>query len=294
MRATGRPGLSVLRTEARALPSRTRGICRKMKRVGLTALLLLGAGAAWAQVPDPMAAPTLRVCADPDDLPFSNRAGEGFQNRIAALLAASLGRELEYAWYPSGIGFLRQTLLRGRCDVVMGDVRPHEGVVRTWPYLQAPYVLVAPPGLLPEGPIAVDDARLAGLRVGVVTGSAPATHLAHAGWIGRARPYRPILDRRHGAPVARMLADLAAGRTDAVALWRPQAVHAAAASNGALVITPLARPRRDPPLSYTVALAIRRGEEAWRAALDALLQAHQHEIATILAEFGLFSAPRRR
>lgn len=263
-------------------------------RAALAALAVLIAGAASAQSPDPVTAQTLRVCADPDDLPFSNRAGEGFHNRIATLLAQALGRDLEYAWYPYGIGFLRQTLLRGRCDVALGDVRPHEGVALTRPYLLAAYVLVAPTGSLLGGPIAIDDPRLAGLRVGVVTGSPPATHLAQAGQIGLARPYRPILDRRHGAPVSQMVADLLAGKTDAVALWRPQAVHAVATSGGALALTVLARPLRDPPLSYQVALAVRSGEVAWRDLLDQVLDDRYREIAVILAEFGVATAPRRR
>lgn len=263
-------------------------------KAALAALLVLAASAAGAQTPDPMTASTLRVCADPDDLPFSNRAGEGFQNRIAVLLAGVLGRDIEYAWHPHGIGFLRQTLLRGRCDVVLGDVRPHEGVALTRPYLLAGYVLVAPAGTLPGGPIAIDDDRLSGLRVGVVTGSPPATHLAHAGWISQARPYRPILDRRHGAPVAQMIADLVSGQTDAVALWRPQAVRAAATSGGALTITVLARPLRRPPLTYQVAFAVRSGDMAWRDLLDGLLETHYREISAILAEYGIATAPRRR
>ena len=259
-------------------------------RIWLALLAILIALPSLAQTTDPMRNRQLRVCADPDNLPFSNRAGEGFENRIAAVLAGALGRDLVYAWHPYGIGFLRQTLLRGRCDVALGGVRPHEGVVATRPYLNTGYSLLARTEILPAGPVVIDDPILTTLRIGVVTGSPPATHLAHAGIIGQARPYRPILDRRHDAPVDAMLQDLMAGDVQALAVWTPLANWAAARSGGALGAVPLAEPASAPRLAHEIGLTVRAGDRAWRKLLDQVLAARAGEIAAILVDYGLGSA----
>src|SRR4051794_36669798 len=87
-------------------------------------------------------APVLRVCADPNNLPFSNRRGEGFENAIAALLARDLGRTLAYAWWPQRRGFARNTLSAGACDVMVGVPSGYELAWTTRPYYRSTYVFV--------------------------------------------------------------------------------------------------------------------------------------------------------
>ena len=232
---------------------------------------------------------TFRVCADPDNLPFSDRAGSGYENKIAEVLAASIGKPLEYAWFPHGIGFVRQTLLRGRCDVILGAVRAHEGVRLTRPYMRAGYSLVAPAGVLPQDLSQIDDDRLADLTIGVVTGSAPAAHLARLNRITGARPYRPIPDKRYGAPISQMLADLAVGDTDAILLWWPIAAHVVRDSDGTLEARPVTADS-DPPLAAEVGIALRRNEEAWQNYLEYQLDKNSAAIDSILANYGIAAA----
>lgn len=253
-----------------------------MKRAALLFGLSFGLLFAGPALSDPISSTTLRVCADPDDPPFSLRDGTGIENRVARALARALGREVEYVWRPSGIGFLEQTLLRGRCDVVVGDVRPHRSVSETAPWMSAGYALVARPGTIAEGVSDLDDPRLAGIRIGVVTGSPPATRLARDGRIGDARPYRPALDRRHWAPVGAMVDDLAAGRVDALVLWYPTAAHAARAREFEVVALST---EGDPPLRHDSVLSVRAEDKEWRAELDRALAAARSEISTITAPF---------
>ena len=106
-----------------------------------TALLAAGSGA-WAQIGELVDRSRLRVCADPNNLPFSNQAGEGFENKIAELLAESLGVGLQYTWYPGSVGFVRNTLGAIRCDLVIGVVSTTELMQNTNPYYRSSYVLI--------------------------------------------------------------------------------------------------------------------------------------------------------
>ena len=246
---------------------------------------------AIARAQDPSDAPILRVCADPDAAPFSSRDGSGFHNRVAQVLADALGRKVETVWHPYGIGFLRQTLLRGRCDLVLEDVRPHTRVARTAPFFTAGYAVVAPSGTLAnlskDPAIAIDAPELSALRLGVVTGSAPAAHLARLGVIGLARPYRPILDRRHAAPLEQMISDMLSGETGAILVWAPLALHALAKYPDQIDVRPLLSPAQSPALQVSVGLATRAGEGDWQTKLQDALRSQAERIDAILIEFGL-------
>ncbi len=120
------------------------------RAIGLAIGLALAAGAAPAQVSDLVSETAFRVCADPANMPFSNEAGEGYENKIAELLAAKLDRELRYTWYPMTTGFIRNTLGDKKCDVVIGYAQGHEMVLNTNHYMVSSYVLVVPA----DGPLA--------------------------------------------------------------------------------------------------------------------------------------------
>lgn len=117
----------------------------------------------------------LRVCADPHDLPFSNKDGQGFENKIAALFAQKLGKSLAYVYYPNSTGFVRNTLNAHRCDVVMGMPQGDELVQVTNPYYRASYALVTKKGDDLATVDTLEDPRLKGKRIGIVAGTPPAT-----------------------------------------------------------------------------------------------------------------------
>src|SRR4051794_18887595 len=82
----------------------------------------------------------LRVCADPNNLPFSNQREEGFENRLANLIATELGANVRYTWWPQRRGFIRNTLAAGKCDLVMGMTSGAERMLTTTPYYRSTYV----------------------------------------------------------------------------------------------------------------------------------------------------------
>jgi len=88
----------------------------------------------------------LRVCADPRNMPFSNEKGEGFENKLAELVAQKLGKSLAYTWYPQAPGFVRNTLGAYKCDVIMGYPQGNDIVQSTNPYYRTAYALVFRPG----------------------------------------------------------------------------------------------------------------------------------------------------
>ena len=128
---------------------------------GAIAALVL---AATAQAAEPEQ--VLRVCQDPNNLPFSNRALQGFENKIAALLAADLGWKIEYTWYPQQMGFIRNTLRareadseQYKCDLVTGVPSGFDMGAITKPYYRSTYAMAYVKGNGLDGVHAPEDLR---------------------------------------------------------------------------------------------------------------------------------------
>ncbi|MFL6805512.1 MAG: quinoprotein dehydrogenase-associated putative ABC transporter substrate-binding protein, partial [Xanthobacteraceae bacterium] len=165
--------------------------------IGFAALAtLIPCGASLAQGPagadlsieliDPK---VLRVCADPHNLPFSNESREGFENKIAELVAKKVDKDLAYAWFPQSVGFIRNTLNSHRCDVIMGFPQGGELAQSTNPYYRTAYALVFKHGNGLDPVEKLSDERLKGRRIGVVAGTPPATYLATGGLMGNSKGY---------------------------------------------------------------------------------------------------------
>ena len=178
-------------------------------RVSLCALCLTAAGTlmsghALAQAADEppelsielIDPKVLRVCADPHNMPFSTDRGEGFENKLAELLAGKLGKSLAYAWYPQATGFVRNTLGAHKCDVMMGVPQGSDLVQVTNPYYRSAYALVFKQGSGLEGADTLGDARLKDKRMGVVAGTPPGNNLAAHGLMAKAKPYPLVVDTR--------------------------------------------------------------------------------------------------
>ncbi len=250
---------------------------------GATILKALIAAAVLATPGAPRAAEALRVCADPANLPFTNQAEDGFSNRIAERLAAAMGRDLAYHWRELGVGFLRQTLQAGVCDVVLDYAAEDWRVLNTAPYYRSSFVIAVRRGGDLEGVSTLADPQLAGRRIGVVAGGPPAAHLARLGLIGDARPYRLTVDRRFESPALAMLSDLKAGEIDAAVLWGPLAGGDIAAG-AELAGTMLVEKDLPPPLVYDMTMAVRLGDEALKAELEAAMTAARADIEAILRD----------
>jgi quinoprotein dehydrogenase-associated probable ABC transporter substrate-binding protein len=251
------------------------------------AALLMTTGSATAQPADLVSRTALRVCADPANMPSSNEAGEGFENKIAELLAADLKLPLEYTWFPQVTGFVRNTLGAKRCDLVMGYVAAGEVIQNTNPYYRSAWVLVLPKDRGLDGIEALDDARLKGKRLGIVAGAPPATVMATNGLMAHAKPYALMVDRRYESPAEEMLRDIKAGEIEAGILWGPIAGYYVKKSGMPLAVVPLLHETKTVPMTYRITLGLRHGETEWKHRLNDFLDVHRVEIQSILLQYGV-------
>src|SRR5262249_8859644 len=131
----------------------------------------------------------LRVCADPHNMPFSTERGEGFENKLAELLADKLGKGLSYSWYPQATGFVRNTLAAHKCDVIMGVPQGDDVVQVTNPYYRTAYALVFKQGHGLEGVDTLGDSRFKNRHIGIVAGTPPGNNMVANGLMANAKPY---------------------------------------------------------------------------------------------------------
>ena len=170
-------------------------------------------------------APIPTICHSP------TKRAKGFENKLAEIFAAKLGKKLAYTFYPQATGFVRMTLGSHRCDVIMGYPQGDEMVQNTNPYYQTAYALVTKRGSAIDGVETLADPRLADKRIGIVAGTPPATYLVAHGLMAKAKPYPLMIDTRVDSSAVAMIKDLASGEIDAGVLWGPMAGYYAARAN---------------------------------------------------------------
>ncbi|MFE1601823.1 rare earth element methanol dehydrogenase accessory protein XoxJ [Methylobacterium sp. ID0610] len=256
------------------------------------AVLLMAAGpraAVAQQLPDLVTTDALRVCGDPGNMPFSDRKGEGFENRIAAILADELKVRLRTYWLTQGPGFVRNTLGSGLCDVIIGSALGTDLVQSTNPYYRSAYVLVSRRGDLP-GVGALDDPRLKGKAIGVVAGTPPVNRMGDLGLVGSMRPYAPYQfdpSNPHQTVSAQIVADLAEKKLDAAILWGPAAGWLARQSGVPMEVVPLLREPDRPALTYRIAMGVRINENEWKRTLNTALRKRRAEIEQVLRDYAV-------
>lgn len=251
----------------------------------LTALLLVGC----AESKSP-----LRVCADPNNLPFSNDRGEGFENRLAEMIAADAGMRVEYTWWAQRRGFVRNTLRAGECDVVLGVPADFELAQTTKPYYRSSYVFLSRRDRDLELH-SLDDERLKRFRVGVqmigddFSNSPPAHALSARGIIQNVVGYSVLGDYSKPNPPARIVEAVAAGDVDTALVWGPLAGYFARRQAVPLEIAPVT-PQVDSPgrsFVFDIAMAVRRGDMKRKQQLDDFIVRRRGEIDRVLDEFGV-------
>jgi mxaJ protein len=258
-----------------------------MKRA-LAALLAACALSAAAQSTQP---PALRVCADPDNLPYSHADGSGFENRVAQLVADDFGMTLEYAWLLDRRGFVRKTMGAGLCDLIVGVPAAFERTLNTRPYYRSSYMLVEP-ATDRSPPRDFSDPRLRQWRIGVqlvgddLATTPPGHALAQAGAIANVVGY-PIPGEEPAA--ARIVGALARGELDAGFVWGPQAGYYARRSGRPLQLHYLPPPAtlREQPFSFAIAMGVRRGDQALRDRLDDFIARRQPDLDRILDAYAV-------
>jgi len=229
----------------------------------------------------------LRVCADPHNMPFSTDSGEGFENKLAELLAAQLGKGLTYAWYPQAPGFVRNTLRAYKCDVLMGIPQGDDVVQVTNPYYRTAYALVIKQGSGLDGVATLSDPRLKGRHIGIVAGTPPADNMVVNGLMANAKPYPLVVDTRVASSAAAMMRDLSAGEIDAGILWGPMAGYYARQASSAVTVVPLVKEAGGPRLAYRIAMGVRHTDQEWKRLLNRTIGENQATINKLLLSFGV-------
>lgn len=228
----------------------------------------------------------LRVCADPRSMPFSNEAGEGFEDKLAQMFATKLGKSVSFTYFPRATGFIRATLNALRCDVVMGDSQGDELVQNTNPYYRAFYTLVIRPGTGLDDVQSLSDPRLRGRHIGLIAGTPPATVFAENGMLDSVKSFPLMVDTRFDGPSKSMIDEIAAGTLDAGVLWGPIAGFYAKKSTTKLIVIPLLK-ETAAPMDFRISMAVRRSDQEWKRTLNKLILENQDAINTLLIGYGI-------
>jgi quinoprotein dehydrogenase-associated probable ABC transporter substrate-binding protein len=242
----------------------------------------------------PVAPAPLRVCADPNNLPFSNARGEGFENRVADVLARELGTRVEYTWWAQRRGFVRNTLAAGVCDVIVGVPVGWDPVLATRPYYRSTYVFVWRRDRALDLH-SLDDPRLRRLRVGVQlvgdngVNTPPAHALAARGIVDNVRGYSVYGDYGTAHPSAAILDAVVRGDVDLAVVWGPLAGYFAERLGAPLDWAPVTPATEPPALRFTFAIAagVRKTDAALRDRVQAALDRRARDVAAILDAYAV-------
>ncbi|HEX4586153.1 MAG TPA: quinoprotein dehydrogenase-associated putative ABC transporter substrate-binding protein [Burkholderiaceae bacterium] len=269
-------------------------------RSWIAAAALALVGGASADTP-PAGDNVLRVCADPNNMPLSNRNGEGYENRIAELLARDLGGwKVEYTWFPQRMGFIRNTLRardpdldRFKCDLVIGVPVGYELTLTTPAYYHSTWAMVIPKGKglddirTPDDLLKVDPAKLKKLRFGLVARTPPTDWLLKNNLFDQSEAIPPQSGDPEAYPGELIDKELAAGHIDVAFAWGPIAGYFAKhATPPGMLVAPFP-PSRDIQFDFKIAMGVRFGEKAWRDRIAGLIARDQKEIDAILLSYGV-------
>lgn len=236
-------------------------------------------------------ASALRVCADPNNMPFSNEHGDGFENKLAELLAAKLGSKVEYTWWSQRKSFLKNSIGQGRCDVVMGVPTGIESVTTTKPYYRSTYVFVSRndrdlhvASLL--------DPRLEKWRIGIhVVGddyAPPAFALARRGITANVVSFSLFGQYGEPNPPSKIIDAVVNGDVDIAIVWGPFAGYFAKSTKTHLDIAPVSPAMfAGVPFAYDISLGVKQGNRALKAELESVLDGESAPIDRLLSDYGV-------
>ncbi|MGX2032783.1 MULTISPECIES: quinoprotein dehydrogenase-associated putative ABC transporter substrate-binding protein [Methylocaldum] len=250
-------------------------------------------GMASAVVDDHSPKRTLRICSDPNNLPFSNQRQEGFENKIGDLIAHELNAEVEYTWWAQRRGFIRNTLKSHRCDLVLGVPSNFGPALTTTPYYRSSYVFVyrLDSGLNIRS---FNDPTLHDVRIGVqmvgddFANTPPAHALTSRKIIDNVVGYTVYGDYSKENPPARIIDAVVAGDIDIAVVWGPLAGYFAKNQAVPLAVVPVSPPAdRSLPFVFDIAMGVRHGDKRLRTELERIIERRSKEIEAILDEYGV-------
>lgn len=231
----------------------------------------------------------LRVCADPSNMPLSDESGQGFENKIADLLASKLGRkQVVYTWFPQVQGFVRNTLRANKCDVIIGYPQGDELVQNTNAYYRSSYVVIVKKGGPYDGVTTIEDPKLKEARIGIVEGTPPSANMAKAKLLHKAKVYPLMFDTRlRPSQSDVMINDLVKGDIDAAILWGPTEGYYAKLAKADLVIMPLISDKQGSRMSYRITMGVRPSDQNWKRQLNDFIRDNQPALNAILIDYGV-------
>jgi mxaJ protein len=239
----------------------------------------------------------LRVCADPNNLPFSNEQREGFENRLIELLARDLHADVRYIWIAQRRGFIRNGLRAGQCDLIAGVAAGMEMLATTQPYYRSSYVFVT----REDRKLDIrdlDDRRLTTLKVGVqiigddFANTPPAHALARRGIVDNVRGFSVYGNYAEHDPPRAIVDAVARNEIDVAIAWGPMAGYFARLQPVAMRVAPVTPSRDGPfPMTFGIAMGMRRGEPQFKDEIQRVLDGRQAEIAALLRGYGVPTVP---
>jgi mxaJ protein len=266
-------------------------LCRAAASIRLLSLCAVGlcAAGAFAVRAEPVgAAPVLRVCADPDNMPFSNKQGEGFENKLAQLIAERLGDKLEYTWFAEKTGYVPNTMGENACDLVMGYAQGTGLIEDTNPYYHTSYVLITREDDADLKDVeSLSDPRLKQKRIGLFARTPPASILAMHGLTAHAKPFESTADESQTKAAQAMIAEVASGELDAGLLWGPVGGYYAQRADVPLRVTPLVKESAGPTTFYGITMGVRPDEPTFKHEINKVLAENQHDINVILQGYNV-------
>jgi mxaJ protein len=267
----------------------------------LSVLAASSAGAVAEPAAIPAPEPTTRelnVCADPNNLPFSNKAEEGFENKIASLMARDMGAKLTYVWWAQRRGYARSTLNEAKCDMWPGVASGVARIATSRPYYHSTYVFVTRENAPLQG-LTLDDERLRSLKIGVqligddAMNTPPAHSLARRGIVDNVRGYMLYGNYETPSPPAAIVHAVANGDVDVALVWGPLAGYVAAHSS-----VPLRLERVTPvlddatwPMTYGISVGVNRRNPELLAEVERVLDKEQPTIDAILSTYAIPITP---
>jgi quinoprotein dehydrogenase-associated probable ABC transporter substrate-binding protein len=229
-----------------------------------------------------------KVCADPDNLPFSNEKGEGFENKLVDLIASKFGMQVTYVWLPSVTGYFSALPGSAGCDILMGYAQGAGLIEDTNPYYRTSYVLL----------YRQDDKSLAGLEsladprlkqktIGIIARTPPASIMATNGLTSNARLFEAESDTGSPHSALEIINAIASGKIDAGVLWGPLGGYYAQSSKVPLTMVPLVKEKAGPATIYGITMGVHPNEPEWKHRLNKLIAENQTDINAMLAEYNV-------
>jgi quinoprotein dehydrogenase-associated probable ABC transporter substrate-binding protein len=244
--------------------------------------------AATADAAEPTGASTVRVCADPDNMPFSNAKGEGFENELAELIAKKLDARLVYSWFPEATGYVPNTMGSDACDLVMGYAQGTGLIDDTNPYYHTSYVLLyREDDSTLRGVERLSDRRLKDKSIGYFARTLPASILAIHGLAGMAKPFDVRAHDNAAEAAAAIVGEIASGNLDAGVLWGPVGGYYGQRAGTPLKLVPLVKETAGPRTIYGITMGVRPNEPQWKHRINKLIAENHDAINAILQGYNV-------